>query len=177
MKRGVLIVLLLVSLGINIGFLLHWAWPRIHGGARDGVAPGWHDGPMKRHLGLSSQQARQMESERRIVLERARPLQEALSQKRRELFVLLKGKDVREADLDAILGEIARLQAALDKMFVLHSLKARGIFSPAQLRKYEGCLERGLCPGKTAGASCPTGGMTGRGSGQPGCGNADESKQ
>ena len=32
-------------------------------------------------------------------------------------------------------------------MFILHSLKVRGVFSPAQLRKYEGYLERGLCPG------------------------------
>ena len=49
---------------------------------------------MKRHLGLSSEQARRMESERRQVLAQARPLQEELRQKRRELFVLLKGKDV-----------------------------------------------------------------------------------
>ena len=28
MKRWILPVLLVVSLGVNIGFLLHWAWPK-----------------------------------------------------------------------------------------------------------------------------------------------------
>ncbi len=162
MKRWLLPVLLVISLGGNIGFLLHWAWPRMTGGGKAGLSSGWHAGPMKRHLGLSSRQARQMEHGRRQVLEQARPLQEALRQKRRELFVLLKGQEVRDADLDAKLNEISRLQAALEKMFILHSLSVRSVFTSAQRRKFEGCLERGLCPGMAAGASCPSPKGTGK---------------
>jgi len=173
-KNRLWIALLLVSLGVNAGVLLHWAWPRIHGEAKDGMASGWHAGPMKRHLGLSSEQARRMEGEHRQVLAQAKPLQDALGQKRRELLVLLQRREVREADLDVTLNEIARLQAAIEKVFVLHSLKVRSVFSPEQLRKFEGCLERGLCPGMTASGSCPPEGMAGPGSARPGCGNTDE---
>jgi hypothetical protein len=168
-KNRVWIILLVVSLGINIGFLLHWAWPRITRGGKAGFSSGWHASPMMRHLGLSCEQARRMEHGRRQVLEQARPLQEALRQKRRELFVLLKRRDVRDADLDATVNEISRLQAALEKMFILHSLEVRSVFSSAQLRKYEGCLERGLCPGMTAGASCSF--SKGPGKGTDACAN------
>lgn len=149
--------MLVASLGVNIGFLLHWAWPKIATGRTAGTSAGWHAGPMKHNLGLSSDQVRRMENERRQVLTQAKPLQEALRQKRRELFLLLKGKEVRDSDLDATLGEIARLQAAIEKAFILHSLKVRGVFSPAQLRKYEGFLERGLCPGIMSASPCPPG--------------------
>jgi hypothetical protein len=169
-KNRIWIVLLVASLGVNIGFLLHWAWPKNVAQRTAGASFGWHAGPMKQHLGLSSVQARHMENERRQVLDQARPLQDALRQKRRELFLLLKGKDVRDSDLDATLAEIARLQAAIEKAFILHSLKVRRFFSPAQLRKYEGFLERGLCPGMLSASSCPTGTMGGRSMSRAGCG-------
>jgi len=161
MKSRLWIVLLLISLGANIGLLLNWAWPKIACNRTTSTSSGWHAGPMKQHLGLSSEQARRMENERRQVLAQAKPLQEALRLKRRELFLLLKSGEVRDSALDATLGEIARLQAAIEKAFILHSLKVRGVFSPAQLRKYEGFLERGLCPGMMAAGPCSPGRMNG----------------
>ena len=174
MKNRIWIFLLVVSLGINIGFLLHWAWPKIAAGGGAGARSGWHAGAMKRHFGLSSEQARRMEGERQQVLAQAKPLQEELRQKRRELFLLLKGREVRDSDLDAPLAEIARLQAAIEKMYVLHAVKMRGMFSPEQLGKYEGCLEQGLCPGMMAKASCPPGHMTGQEKGPAACAGADD---
>ncbi|MBU4267326.1 MAG: periplasmic heavy metal sensor [Acidobacteria bacterium] len=177
MKNRLMIILLVASLGINIGFLLHWFWPKIVPGATARTPSGWHASPIKHHLGLSSKQARLMENERRQVLAQAKPLQEALRQKRRELFVLLKGKDIHDADLDVILHEISRLQAGIEKVFILHSLKARSVFSPAQLRKYEGFLERGLCPGLMSEAACPPGQTAFRGKPGNGCaGMKDEKK-
>ncbi|MBN2345428.1 MAG: periplasmic heavy metal sensor [Candidatus Aminicenantes bacterium] len=163
MKRRILPILLVISLGVNIGFLLHWIRPRLASGREAGAASlrggaaaaGWHAGPMRRHLGLDAGQARRMERERRQVLAQVEPLQEEMRRQRRALFVLIKGGAVRDADLDATLGEIARLQAAIEKKFVLHSLKVRSAFSSEQLRKYDGCLERGLCAGISAGESCP----------------------
>jgi Spy/CpxP family protein refolding chaperone len=176
MKRWLLPLLLVVSLGVNIGLLLHWAWPRL-AGSGSGPRSGWSAGPMRRHLGLSSEQAQRLEAERLQVLARVEPLQQELRGRRRELFTLLKNREPREVELDALLNEIARLQAAIEKVFVLHSLKMRDNFSTEQRRKYEGCLERGLCPGMAAAGSCPPGKMGGRGSGQPGCGDAAEAKK
>lgn len=169
MKNRIWVVLLVISLGINIGFLLHWAWPKIvHGRAagRGQSQFGWHASPMRRHLGLSSAQARRMEGERRQVLAQARPLQDELRLKRRGLFKLLKKDTVSQAELDVVLSEISRLQAAIEKIFILHSLKVRGHFSPAQMRKYEGYMERGLCPNMGPEVACPQGKTSGR----PGCG-------
>jgi hypothetical protein len=162
MRNRVWIALLVVSLGVNVGFLVHRCWPKnIHGKA----ASGWHDSSMRHGLGLSGEQAQKLEAERRLVLAQARPLQDELLRKRRELFVLLKQQAVTDAELDPILGKISRLQAGIEKMFILHSLKVRGYFSPQQMHKFEGYLERGLCPGMEPGASCPPGKMSGR----PGC--------
>jgi len=174
-KTRLLAVLLVISLGINIGFLLHWLRPRLFPARAAVMSSGWHSGPMKRHLNLDSGQSRRMEGERRQVLAQARPLQEELRQKRRELFVLLKGGDVGAADLDPILNEIARLQAALEKMFILHSLKVRSLFSPAQRLKYEGFLEQGLCPGMMSGEACAPD-KTHRGMSDSGCGAAGAPK-
>lgn len=174
MKNRLLIILLVLSLGINIGFLLHWFWPKIVSGRAVGSGQslfGWHASPLRYNLGLSSKQARLMEAERRQVLVQAKPLQEALHQKRRELFVLLKSKTVPDAELDVALSEISRLQTAIEKMFILHSLKVKGFFTPAQLRRYEKCLERGLCPDMLDEASCPPGKMSGREPGRYACEN------
>lgn len=154
MKNRLLAVLIVISLGINIGFLLHWLRPRLFPARAAAMASGWHSGPMKRHLNLDARQAQRMESERRQVLAQARPLQEELRQKRRELLMMLKFQDVSESELDLILDEISRLQAAMEKLFILHSLKVRSQFSPAQRLKYEGFLEQGLCPGMMSGEAC-----------------------
>jgi len=122
---------------------------------------------------LSGQQARHMESERRRVVAQARPLQDELRRKRRELFVLLKNKTVSDAELDPILSDISRLQASIEKIFIRHSLQVRGYFSPAQMHKFEGYLERGLCPNMASEAACPPGKISGR----RGCGNRQNDKK
>jgi len=166
MKNRIWVVLLVVSLGINIGFFLHWAWPKLVACRNDGASSGWHASPMRRHLGLSSGQAQRMEGERRQVLAQARPLQDELRSKRRRLFELLKNDTVSQTELDVILSEISALQASIEKIFILHSMKVRGYFSPPQMRKYESYLERGLCPNMVPEAACPSGETEGR----PGCG-------
>ena len=180
MKKRIWIILLVVSLGINLGFLLHWLWPKIVQGKTAGAASapfGWHASPMRHGLGLSGKQARQMEAERRQVLAQARPLQDELRRKRRELFVLLKSKTVTDAELDIILSEISRLQTAIEKLFILHSLKVKGFFTPAQLQKYEGFFEQGLCPGIVPEVSCQPGKMSGSGPGHSGCENMQSIKK
>lgn len=174
MKNKIWIVLLVVSLGINIGFLMHWFWPRIvHGrsAGSGGSQFGWHTSPMRHGFGLSAEQTRLMENERRQVLAQAKPLQDELRLKRRELFILLKSKTMTDAELDVALSEISRLQTAVEKMFILHSLKVKGFFTPAQLQKYEGFFEHGLCPGMMSEKACPPGKMSGREPGRPGCEN------
>jgi hypothetical protein len=176
MKRWILPLLLVISLGVNIGFLLHRAWPKILPGRSAGSGPsrsGWHASPMKRHLGLNARQVRQMESDRQQVLAQIRPLQDELRLKRRQLFILLKEGEVPQAEMDSALSDISRLQAAIEKIFIVHSLKMRGHFSPAQMHKFEGYLERGLCPNLGAEAACPPGAAAA----VPGCGNADEGKK
>lgn len=161
MKRWLLPLLLVVSVGLNIGLVLHRFLGTRHAGP--GVVPslGWHAGPMRHHLGLKPAQARQLDGWHHEVLAEVRPLQEKLAGARRELFAVLKERPADAARLDAVIDGIARLQAAIEKVFARHSLKVRGAFSPAQLRKYEGCLERGLCPATMSGARCPSAAVAG----------------
>ena len=180
MKNRLWIVLLVISLGVNIGFLAHRLWPKhMHGemAGDDCLTAGWHASPMRYGLGLSSEQAQQLESERQQVVTQAKPLQDELRRERRELFMLLKKQTVSDAELDPILGEISRLQTGIEKMFILYSLKVRGYFSPEQMHKFEDYFERGLCPGLAPGISCPPGKMSGREPGRPACGNRHDQKK
>jgi hypothetical protein len=171
-KNRIWIVLLVVSLGVNIGLLLHGFWPRGLGGhaLQDGRSQsGWHASSMKSGLGLNAEQARLMEEERLRVMAQAQPLQDELRLKRRELFLLLKSKTVTDAGLDAALGDISRLQTAIEKIFILHSLKVKGFFNPEQLRKYDLYFEQGLCPGMMSAKACPPGKMAGHGQADADC--------
>lgn len=172
MKRRIWIVLLLVSLGVNIGFLLHWFWPKNAAGHSlpgDRSPSGWHASSMRRGLGLTPEQVRLMENERRQAMAQARPMQDELRLKRRALFLLLKDKRLAGTELDAAVSEIARVQAAIEKIFILHSAKVKGFFTPQQLQRYEGFFERGLCPGMMSEKACPPGEMAGRKQTAPGC--------
>ncbi len=128
MKKRAWIALLVVSLGDQ--YRVPAAPLLAEGSSAARLASGWHAGPMRHNLGLSAKQAQQLEAERDRVLAQAKPLQDELRRKRRELFVLLKRQTVTDGELDPILGEISRLQAGIEKMFILHSLKVRGYFSP-----------------------------------------------
>jgi hypothetical protein len=110
-----------------------------------------------------------MENERRRVMDQVRPLQDALRSKRRDLLLLLKRFPLPEAELDAALAEIARLQAAVEKLFVLHSHHVKGFFTPPQLDKYEVFFENGLCPGMLHGENCAPEKMAGAETPVPGC--------
>ena len=60
MRNRIWIILLVISLGVNIGFLLHWFWPKLasgHSTAGGQSQSGWHASSMRRGLGLSAEQA------------------------------------------------------------------------------------------------------------------------
>ena len=180
MKNRIWIVLLLVSLGVNIGFMLHWFWPKLvsrHSAASGHSQYGWHASPMRRGLGLDAKQVKLMENERRQVMVQAQPLQDELRLKRRALFLLLKNKTVTDAELDIALSEISRLQTAIEKIFILHSLKVKSFFTPAQLQKYDGFFEKGLCPGMMSEKACLPGKMAGQGQPIPDWENSCDSKK
>ena len=156
MKKRLFILVLVISLGINIGFLLRCFWPQCPLAKKSVAAAlsGWHTSSLRHDLGLSAEQAQLMEAERRNVMAQAQPLQDLLRQKRRELFALLKNKTVPAVELDLILNEIARLQAGIEKIYIMHTLKVKGYFSPQQLQKYDGFFEQGLCPGMMSEKAC-----------------------
>jgi hypothetical protein len=170
-KSRILILILVISLGVNIGFLLRCFWPHCPLAKKNTAAApsGWHSSSLRRDLGLSAEQAQLMEAERRHVMVQAQPLQDLLRQKRRELFVLLQSKTVPAAELDAMLDGIARLQAGIEKIYILHTLKVKGYFSPRQLQKYNGFFEQGLCPGMLPEKSCPPGATVSSGQGAVEC--------
>jgi hypothetical protein len=179
MKSRLLIMALVISLGVNIGFLLRCFWPQCPLAKKNTAAApsGWHSSSLRRDLGLSAEQARIIEAERRNIMGQAQPLQDLLRQKRRELFVLLKSKNVLAAELDAMLDGIARLQAGIEKIYILHTLKVKGYFSPWQLQKYDGFFEQGLCPGMMPEKNCPPAKPASSGKPDAGCeSNCDPKK-
>lgn len=140
-----LILVLVVSLGMNIGLIL----PRLCAGKAKSAAAqscGWHVSPLRMELGLSESQAQRMENDRKRLLERIGPQRETLRAKRRELLAWLRTPDTPAADLDRLLQDIAALQTGIEKAYIEHSLQIRDLLTPTQLLKYERLMERGLCP-------------------------------
>lgn len=145
MKTKLLIILLVISLGINAGVIFafgfrHWHAKRLRPEFRRERLQ------LQRSLDLSEEQNQLFEKYRKELNNQLSPLREKIRQKRRELLGLLKTEEIDEEKIDKLLSEIAELQSEIEKTVVRHSIQIRKILTPAQQKKFIGFLEQQLFP-------------------------------
>jgi len=146
MRSKILMILLILSVGFNIGVLAtfghHWLmkkefdkWPK---------ESSWHMSKFKKMLNLSDEQALSLEKDRKILQDTITPIRVELKNKRTELFNLLDTDNIDNVKLDKLIADISALQMAIEKNVIEHSVNVRKNLTPEQQKKFKAFLKKGF---------------------------------
>ena len=179
MKKHLLLILVLISLGLNIG-LLTWISVKktYHAPVMSGCQScqkglcNWRQSPLRQELKLTSQQIEKLETAYQELQNNIKPLQDELQKKRASLAALLKTDPVPPQELDQLISAITTSQAAIERHYILHFLQIKPLLNENQQRRMHDCLEKCFCP--AIGAALPTGCKKSGLCGQTVCGNASK---
>jgi Spy/CpxP family protein refolding chaperone len=143
MKNRILIVVLIISLGVNLGLIMTFVF-RI--GETKTYECGWHHPALRQKLHLTPEQIKILENKRADMQKRMIPMQEELKRKRLELLALQKSENLDIAKLDSLLAVMSRLQYEIERAVFLHMNEVKGIFSKDQQVQFFEQVKRYLCP-------------------------------
>ncbi|MCB4792551.1 MAG: Spy/CpxP family protein refolding chaperone [Elusimicrobia bacterium] len=146
MKIKLLMVLLLLSLGFNLGVFVTFGHHCLlkkyfEKGPKESS---WHKNKIKKMLNLSEEQALYMEKDRKALQDTINPLKDELKAKRAELFAMLDSDSIDNSKVDKLIGEISVLQMKIEKNVVDHSLNIRKQLTPEQQKKFKEFLKKGF---------------------------------
>lgn len=150
MKVKALIVLLIISLGLNIGVLVTVGQRFMR--FRDfHCEPKGEPGPrlksrMQKMLGLTDGQVAAFEEGHKAMEKANQPIREQLESKRYELMNLLAQDDVDKAKVYKLLADINALQLKLEKNIVNRSIDIKKTLTPEQKKKFARIFDKGPKP-------------------------------
>lgn len=143
MKNKILLAVLVVSLGVNLGLILTFVlWIQ----ETRTYECGWHGQALRQRLHLTPEQIKILENRRAIMQEKIIPMQEELKEKRLELLNLLKSEPLDTVKLDSLLALMSRLQYEIEKTVFLHMNEVKRLFSKDQKVQFFEQIKRHLCP-------------------------------
>lgn len=138
MDKKVLVVILIISIGINLAtvFTLGYFWWTRHTSRVDVPVqpplPEWQHTRIVRELGLSEQQIEQMRRANEEMRKAMHPLREELFRKRQELMSLLRADEIARDEAERLITEIAELQARHEAQLFERLVNMRSILTPEQ---------------------------------------------
>ncbi|MDD5258763.1 MAG: Spy/CpxP family protein refolding chaperone [bacterium] len=146
MKNKVLTVILVLSLGLNLGvvatFSRHWL---IRRDFKKGPGENnWFKKKIKKELNLTNTQVEFMEQDRKNINQEIKSAREELKRKRAELFALLDTDPVDSVKVDKLIDAISSLQAKIEKTIVGHLVTMKKNLTPEQQRKFKAIMPRGF---------------------------------
>lgn len=145
MSRKTMIIILIVSIGINLGLLGFMGYGAVKHSRliRDrGPLPRWFD----TFEGVTPDQQDRIKT---IVTEGREPMEELrndLYQKRCELHLLIAQQDPDLSAIDAKITEISGIQAQMEKLIVQQIITIRGVLTPEQERLLLDYMGRCITP-------------------------------
>ncbi len=147
MKTKVIIILLLIiSLGINIGLLIRLthqkALPRRI--TKYDIRHGWRKGGLRHHLNLNENQLKAMEAVNESTFTRMDALRETLELKRRELISILKESEPDNSKIQRLLKEIADLQTRMELNLTENILAIKKVLTAEQQEQFFELFQRRL---------------------------------
>jgi Spy/CpxP family protein refolding chaperone len=155
MDKKVLIIILIVSVAINLATMFtfgYFWWTRQTSRreflARPHMVPDWQHTRFVRELKLNDDQIEQIRKANEEMRNALRPLREELFEKRRELMSLVREKEPDRRRADALLEEIALLQARHDEYIFDRLFMMKSILTPEQQRKLGALLHTLLEEGR-----------------------------
>lgn len=139
MDKKVLVIILVISVGINLAtlFTLGYFWWTRRAVEREFELGGrmmheWQQSRIARELELSGEQIEQIRKVNEELRDAMRPLREKLFRKRQELMAVLQETEPDRAAADALLNEISELQVQHEKQIFERLLMLRNILTPQQ---------------------------------------------
>lgn len=146
MKKKIMTVVLILSLGLNLGVLItvgrHWLYRR-----EFKKGPGensWFKKKMQKELNLTEAQVTFMEQDRKNIDQEITSIKEELKKKRAELFTLLDANPVDNAKVDKLIDTISLLQAKIEKTVVNHLAIMKKNLTPEQQQKFKAMMPKGF---------------------------------
>jgi Spy/CpxP family protein refolding chaperone len=142
--RGLLIILLVASLGVNAGLLINYLRaPR----AAAAPAAGWNCPMMQDRFKLTPAQAGELEKMRLAMVAKTAEIKETLWVKREALLEIYGQPQFDEAKADSLLMTIALQQFKMEKAVFMHLQEIKNKMTPGQQKMFCGLLADELCPG------------------------------
>lgn len=148
MKVRILIILFIISLAFNLGFLakvLFKPSAKAEPCEVGCIQAGWQGSAVCMELDLSPQQIKQMEKARGEFQTQIASLNTDLEKKRHALFFQLKNEAPDEGEIDKIIQDISDSQSRVQKHFVHYFFQTRKIFTPDQQQKFYFYVQQCLC--------------------------------
>lgn len=138
MRMKVIILLLIISLGINVGLIFclvrHRPMPSRFE-ERD-IRRGWRWGGLRHRLNLNENQLKAIEVMHESTFEKMNVLRETLELKRAELINSLKESQPDNSKIQSLIKEIANRQAQIELGFIENILAMKKILTPDQQQQF-----------------------------------------
>jgi Spy/CpxP family protein refolding chaperone len=171
MRRKLLITVLILSLGLNAGVFVSVFFHHMRAKCfKEGVQKesSWMKKHIKNKLGLSDDQAANLEKGREEMRLKTVDIRNLLSKKRGELFTMVKNTDTYTNEMDKLITEVSVLQADMERNIVKHAISTKKVLNPQQMEKFHKMMEKGFGKMHKNPGEGPMGGPGPDGA--PGCG-------
>jgi len=146
MKSKIILILLIISLGINIGLIVRLAGRRPmlrRFGERD-IRQGWRRDGLRHRLNLNENQLKAIEAIHDSTFVKMRAIRDTLELKRAELANILKEAQPDIARIQPLIKEIANLQAQIEMGFAENLLAMKKVLTPDQQQQFFELFKRRL---------------------------------
>jgi len=142
MKKNLFILVFVLSVAVNLGFLGMIVWHHFQRydeiGHKHGFCPFY-----EKRFGLSKEKAKKMEELRRSLMQKMKPIGQELAKERRELMDILFESEPNKEKIDQKLKNIQALQGEMQLMLVEHMLSAKeNLTQEEQKRFFDFILKR-----------------------------------
>lgn len=146
MKTRIMIILLILSLGLNLGvfatFGRHWLLKKEFG--RGHREDRWLRDRMQKELKLTDKQMEFIERNRGEIHKETKLIREGLQKKREELFDLVAADTVDEVKINTLINDLALLQTKMEKTIIGHLLNMKKNLTPEQQKKLKAVMQKGF---------------------------------
>ncbi len=146
MKNKALTIILILSLGLNLGVLARFSrhWLNRRDFKRGPREHSWMKKKMQKELNLTESQCALMEQGRNNIDQELKSLREELKRKRIELFTALDTEPVDNVKVGQLIDNISALQAKIEKTVLGHLITMRKGLTPEQQQKFKAMMPRGF---------------------------------
>lgn len=139
MKTKIVIIILIISIGINVGFVASYVYQQLtvkRFEARETSKRGWRRGGLRHKLNLGENQLKAIEAMQEKASLKMQAARETLKIKREDLTSLLKKPQLDKARLQALTKEIANLQAEIELVLSENIWQMKEVLTPEQQQQF-----------------------------------------